>query len=64
MYSSLVDLSEIRGEFDLISKQKLPCQILTTNRAVTRRRRNAPDALSQGWPTVAHCMFRGGAFQV
>ena len=21
-------------------------------------------ALKQGWPTVAHCMFRGGAFQV
>ena len=23
-----------------------------------------PNDIVQGWPTVAHCMFRGGAFQV
>ena len=25
---------------------------------------NLTEGVDQGWPTLAHCMFRGGAFQV
>ena len=48
MYSSLVDfLSEIRDEFDEFDQQAKATLPNINYRAVTRRQRNAPDALSE-----------------
>ena len=48
LYSSLVDfLSEIRDEFDEFDQQAKATLPNINYRAVTRRQRNAPDALSE-----------------
>ena len=48
LYSSLVDfLSEIRDEFDEFDQQAKATLTNINYRAVTRRQRNAPDALSE-----------------
>ena len=48
LYSSLVDfLSEIRDEFDEFDQQAKATLLNINYRAVTRRQRNAPDALSE-----------------
>ena len=48
LYSSLVDfLSKIRDEFDKFDQQAKATLLNINYRAVTRRQRNAPDALSE-----------------